>query len=56
MISLACDAVRSARGVLLGEARFGDLCFTDEGDEDIAIASSTRPRSAGIGCNFKVRR
>jgi hypothetical protein len=39
-ISLACDWVCSRSGVLLGEVRFGDLCFTDEGDEDIAISLS----------------
>lgn len=33
----------------MGEVRFGDLCFTDEGDEDIAISSSTKIQFAGIG-------
>jgi hypothetical protein len=50
--SLAWDCVRSRRGVLWGEVRFGDLCFTDEGDEDIAIALSMMVQPAEFGCNL----
>jgi hypothetical protein len=32
--------------------RFGDLCFTDEGDEDIAIALSMMVQPAEFGCNL----
>jgi hypothetical protein len=39
-ISFAWEADCCCSGVLLGEVRFGDLCLTDEGDEDIAISSS----------------